>query len=108
MVGKIKSVIGVFFRGAFGGWRGLVGLAIIAFSIYLVTGLFSGTTNIQNYIRNKRELATVDSRIEATRERLEATNQRIRLLQGHSPDFVAELAARHLNLGDPAVRILRR
>ena len=108
MVQKIKSVIGVLFRGMFGGWRGAAGMAIIAFSLYLFAGFFNGTTNIQNYIRNKRELATVDTRIAMVQNRLDAANRHIKLLQEHSPDFVSEMANKHLNLGDPSVRILRK
>ena len=108
MAKKIKSALGVFFRGMFGGWRGAVGTALIVFSLYMLAGLFNGATNIQNYIRDKRELATADARIIAARKRLDAANQHIKLMREHSPDFVSEMAMKHLNLGDPGVRILKK
>ena len=105
---KIKSLARIFLRGSIGGWRGLVGLALTIFSVYLLTGLFSGTTNVQNYIRNKRELGQIDARIEAAQTALETRNRHIRLLAEGSPDFVSEMAAKHLNLGNPDVMILKK
>jgi len=105
---KIKSVILFFVRGSVQGWRGPLGAAMIIFSVYLCFGFFTGVTNIQNYIRNLRELERIDARTEMTRKRLEATNRHLKLLSEHSPDFVSEMALRHLNMGDPAMMIIRK
>ena len=108
MLEKIKSVIMFFIRGMTSGWRGLLGAAMLAFSIYLCAGLFTGTTNIQNYIRNRRELGEIDARIEMTRNKLKRTNNHIKLLSEGSPDFTSEMALKHLNLGDPNLMILKK
>jgi cell division protein FtsB len=105
---KIKSIAGIFLRGLFASWRGMAGAALIVFSLYLFTGFFTGTTNVQNYVRNARELGQIDAKIAAVRAQLDATNSHIRLIQEHSPDFVSEMASKHLNLGDPKIMILKK
>jgi hypothetical protein len=108
MWGKIKSALAVFFRGAFSGMHGFIGAALIVFSVWLWVGFFTGAANIQNYIRGLRNVGAADARIDALRARLNRTELRIKLLQEHSPDFVAEMGLVHLNLGDPALKEIKR
>ena len=105
---KIKSMPVVFIRGAFSGIYGFVGAALIVFSIWLWAGFFMGVSNVQNYARNLSALDAADGRIAALRERLDRTELHIKLLQDHSPDFVAEMGLTHLNIGDPAVRVVKK
>ena len=107
MLGKIKSVAVVFLRGATGGIRGLSGALLFALSVYFLIGLFTGEASVQGYIRNRRALEGTDARIAALQARLDNTNLHIELLQKHSPDFVSEMALKHLNLGDPGVMIVK-
>lgn len=108
MFEKIKSCIGIFLRGSVSGWRGIVGAALIIFSFYLCLGFFTGVTNIPNYIRNKNQLGKIDARIESTRAKLNRTNLHIQLLKEQSPDFVSEMALKHLNLGDTNLLIIKK
>ena len=105
---KIKSIAGIFVRGATGGALGFLGAAMILVSIYFLAGLFTGTTNVQNYIRNRRALGNTDAKIAELTRRLETENLHIKLLQSHSPDFISEMALKHLNLGDPKMMILKK
>lgn len=108
MFGKIKSIAGVFARGCAGGWRGLAGAALLVFSAYLFVGFFTGVANIKNYIANRYELGTADARLYAAKNRLDRTSRHIRLLSEQSKDFVSEMALRHLNMGDPEMRIIKK
>ena len=97
MGSKIKSI----------GAKGFVGILLAAISIYLLIGLFRGTTNVQSFARNRQFLAGADARIVALESELNRTKLHISLIQSHSPDFISELAARHLNLGDPNAFMIR-
>jgi cell division protein FtsB len=105
---KIKSAFTVFFTGMFSSGRGLLGAAMVAVSIYFFIGLFTGIASIQNYIRNLNATHTSTARIEAEQKKLDTINLHIKLLQEHSPDFVSEMALRHLNMGDPKSLIIKK
>jgi len=94
---KIKSI----------GGKGLIGILLMVVSVYLLVGLFRGTTNLQSYVRNRQFLADADARIGALESELARTKLHINLIQSHSPDFISELASRQLNLGSPNVFLIR-
>jgi hypothetical protein len=108
VLSKIKSILGIFLRGMFGSWRGALGAALIALSIYLFIGFFTGTANIRNYIKNMAALRRADAIIEDKQKKLDETNLHIKLLQEYSPDFVSEMALRHLNIGDPELFMIKK
>jgi cell division protein FtsB len=101
---KIKSLL----RAVFASWQGVLGAAMTLFALYLSAGFFTGTANIQSYFRNRAALDRADAKIAALQTRLDATNHHIDLIWRHSPDFVSEMALRHLNLGDPEIMILKK
>jgi cell division protein FtsB len=105
---KIKSAFTVFFTGMFSSMRGFLGAAMVAVSVYFFVGLFTGVASIQNYIKNLNSMHTSTSRIEAEQQKLDTINHHIKLLQEHSPDFVSEMALRHLNMGDPKSLIIKK
>ena len=94
---KIKSL----------GLSGIAGILMIILSLYFLTGLFRGTTNVQTYFANRRSLAEMNDRIATLELQLERVNLHIRLMQEQSPDFISEMAARHLNLADPNAVMIR-
>jgi cell division protein FtsB len=108
MWGKIKSMLGVLLRGTFGGWQGALGALMIGVSLYFSIGLFNGVASIQNYFKNRIALGRADEKIAVLQKQLDAENLHIKLLQEHSPDFISEMALRHLNLGDPKLLILKK
>jgi len=105
---KIKSAIGIFFRGATSSVQGAFGAALTLLSFYLLFGLFSGDASIQNYISHQRALRTADAKTRHLADELETTERHIELIQRHSPDFISEMAAKHLNLGDPEVMMIKK
>jgi cell division protein FtsB len=108
MLDKIKSAARVFFHGMTSSLTGLSGAVLVVLSLYLLAGLFTGVANVQNFIKNWNELGKTDSKIAALQQQLDRTNLHIKLLQQHSPDFVSEMALRHLNLGDPKLMIIKK
>jgi cell division protein FtsB len=105
---KIKSTALIIVRGTFSSWHGLLGMTMICVSLYFSIGLFNGIASIQNYFRNRIALGKADARIEALQNQLDAETLHIKLIQTHSPDFISEMARRHLNLGDPRLLILKK
>jgi len=105
---KIKSALGVFFRGAFQSLSGFAGAAMVLLSLYFCFDLLTGTASLQNFIKNRRDLGRADTAIEIRQKQLDKVNMHIRLIQEHSPDFISEMALRHLNLGDPKVLIIKK
>ena len=105
---KIKSLALTFVRGATGGLQGFIGAALTIISVCFLAGLFTGTTNIQTYFRNRNALGNTDAKIESLQGQLDAANLHIKLIQSHSPDFISEMALKYLNLGDPKMMILKR
>ena len=95
---KIKSI----------GGKGLVGILLIIISVYLLIGLLRGTTNIQSYAQNRKFLSGADAHITKLEQELTRTRLHISLIQSHSPDFISELAARHLNIGSPSVFMIKQ
>ena len=81
---------------------------MIVASIYFFVGLFTGVASIQNYFKNRRALNRADAKIETLQKDLGSVNLHIKLLQDFSPDFVAEMAIKYLNLGDPKMRVLKK
>ncbi|MDR1071931.1 MAG: hypothetical protein LBL21_04800 [Rickettsiales bacterium] len=105
---KIKSMTGILIRGTLGGWRGALGALMAGLSVYFFVGLFTGVASVQNYFKNRVALGRADEKIAVLRKQLDAENLHIELLQKHSPDFISEMALRHLNLGDPQLMILKK
>ena len=108
MLEKIKSIFRVFFKGAIQSFPGFIGAAMVVLSVYFVIGLFTGTANIQNLVRNRIALSKADGKIAAAEEQLDRVNLHIKLLQEHSKDFISEMALKHLNLGDPNLLIIKK
>ena len=108
MLGKIKSIIKRVIAATFVSRQGFVGAFLTALAIYFCVGLVTGTANIQNYFRNRATLAQTDAKIADLGRQLEVENRNIKLLQSHSPDFVSEMALRHLNMGDPKIMMIKK
>ena len=101
---RIFSFIGSAWRGSL---RGKIGLLLVLFSIFMFARMFVGERTIQGFAMNNWRLTQEQKQLAAAQENLDEVTKRIRLIQHHSPDYIEELSQKHLNLGDPKVRILR-
>jgi cell division protein FtsB len=104
---KIKSLLlfaGEAWRGSM---RGKIGLLMVLFALFAFGRMFVGTTSVQGFVQGTFRLASERRQLTAEQARLAAVDEHIRLIQTRSPDFIEELAQKHLNMGDPNLRILR-
>lgn len=105
---KIKSAFMVLLRGMFMSKQGFAGAVMVFISMYFLVEMFTGVASVQNYVKNRRSLNAADSKIEGKTDDLALLNLHIKLLQDVSPDFVAEMAAKYLNLGDPKTLLIKK
>jgi Fe-S cluster assembly iron-binding protein IscA len=66
-----------------------------------------GDISIQKIIGDKFKLQREEIQLTEEREKLRLMERHINLLQNRSPDYVEELAQKHLNIGNPNVRVLK-
>ncbi|MCL2538019.1 MAG: hypothetical protein FWF34_02585 [Alphaproteobacteria bacterium] len=104
---KIKNLFEFVGRAWRGGTRGKIGLALAVFSIFVIARMFVGTVSVQALVMNGFKLKKEQQQLATEQAKLDDMNMHIRLVTEHSPDYIEELAAKRLNLGDPKVRILR-
>ncbi|MCL1785902.1 MAG: hypothetical protein FWG39_02000 [Alphaproteobacteria bacterium] len=105
---KIKELLS-FAAGAWrGGMRGKIGLLMALFALFAFGRMFVGTTSVQGFIAGNFRLAREQKQLAAEQAKLAEMTEHVRLIQDRSPDFIEELAQKHLNLGDPNLRILKQ
>ncbi len=104
---KIKNFFGFIGRAWPAGWRGKVGILMLAFALFMFVRIFWGTVNVQKFIVNIWRLNTEETQLMAEQEKLNTLNRHIDLLQHYSSDYVEELGLKYLNVGDPKFKILK-
>ena len=104
---KIKNLFGFLGRAWSGSIRGKAGIVCVLFAGFMFIRIFWGDVNVQKFIINIWRLNGEQELLATEAARLEKLNRHIKLLQNYSPDYVEELGLKYLNIGDPAVRILR-
>lgn len=104
---KIKNFFGFVGHAWRGGIRGKAGVAFALFAIFMAVQMFIGDVSIQKSIANIWHLRGEQAQLAAETAKLDAYRRHIRLLQTHSPDYVEELGLRHLNIGNPKIRVLK-
>jgi len=87
--------------------RGKIGLLMALFALFAFIRMFIGATTVQGFVIGNFHLAAEQRQLAAEQARVEAVDAHIKLIQERSPDFIEELAQKNLNMGDPALRILR-
>ncbi len=104
---KIKNFFGFIGRAWDASWRGKIGVLMVAFALFMFVRIFWGTVNVQRFIVNIWRLDVEQTELATQREKLDAINRHIELLQSASPDYVQELGLKYLNIGDPKFKILK-
>ena len=90
-----------------GGNSGKIGLVLALFAVFIFIRIFFGTVSIQNFIMDGWRLRKEQRYLAAEATKLAEINRHIKLVMDHSPDYIEELSQKHLNLGDPKLRILK-
>ena len=104
---KAKELLAFIGRAWRGGIRGKIGLAMVLFAMFAFLRMFIGHATIPGFIADKVRLDRERATLAMEQEKLAAVDRHIHLIQTHSPDFIEELSQKHLNMGDPNLRILR-
>ncbi len=104
---KIKKIFEFLHCAVSGGWRGIVGLIVLFIALMMFVGVFWGERNIQRFIANIWELNREQAILDAAHRDLDDLNRHIELLQKYSTDYIEELGLKHLNMGDPKIKILK-
>lgn len=90
-----------------GGMRGKIGVIAALFATFMFVRIFFGTVSVQNFVLNGWRMDKERQILSAETAKLEKINLHIKLVENHSPDYIEELSQKHLNLGDPRLRILK-
>ena len=104
---KVKALMSFLWSAWRGSVRGKIGVALILFSVLILVRLFLGDVSIQKIIGDKFRLGREEIQLEQEKYKLHQMEKHISLLQNRSPDYVEELAQKHLNIGSPNVRVLK-
>ena len=104
---KIKNLFNFLGRAWSCGIRGKIGIVFAMFAMFMFIGLFCGDVNIQRFISNIHHLNRAHELLATEQHTLETLERHIRLIQNYSPDFTEELGLKHLNVGDPNIKILK-
>lgn len=104
---KIKNFFGFIWRAWTGGIRGKFGLLFAIFALFMFVRIFWGEVNVQKFVMNIWRLNEEQEQLVAETQKLNYLKSHIELLQGYSPDYVEELGLKYLNIGDPAIKILK-
>ena len=104
---KIKELLSFTGSAWRGSMRGKIGLVLALFAIFVFIRMFVGETSVQGFVMNYWRQAAEQKQLTAEQAKLAEVSRNVHLIQNHSPDYIEELAQKHLNLGDPRVRILK-
>lgn len=104
---KIKELLQFLAHSWRGGLRGKIGVVCAIFSCVMFVRLFFGDVTVQKFVMNFWRLDKTQTQLAAEEKKLALVERHIQLLQNHSPDYVEELSQKYLNMGDPAIRILK-
>ena len=107
MIGKVKDLLSFLWNSWRDGTNGKIGVLCILFSILIFGRLLFGEVSLHRLIGNRWHLQDEIVQMNTEREKLEALEKHIQLIQTRSPDYVEEIAGKHLNIGSPKVKILR-
>jgi cell division protein FtsB len=104
---KIKNFFRFLGRAWAGGMRGKIGILCAVFALVMLFRIFLGEVSVQRFAMNVWRLNAEQQQLARERAKLETLQKHIDLIQGYSPDYVEELGLKYLNIGDPAVKILK-
>jgi hypothetical protein len=107
MMDKIKNFFGFLGRAWAGGVRGKIGIACALFAAFMFVRMFLGDVNLQRFVINIWKLNNAEQTLSVEIKKLEDLQNRIRLIQNYSPDYIEELGLKYLNIGNPDTKILK-